>query len=399
MKNVKKYKWLVVGTMAAAVLLLGGCSGSNGASGKTTKTTAKTVSFVEEAKGKGTYVWVQAAANENDGFQISKDDTVNEIYVLDNGKIVCYQIQDPDVTLGSVSKLSDKETIALAKKQDKKYFDISSKEVQNFIDGDDSTNRVGQQNDLWGDENIKNLLYGWGTLHYLGDKGSEKRNGVDYVTFSNVKIITPEADEKMQHLSDDDADENAPFGMLSEFSYLMKPISEDNAVITKYMGEGLLANMKEVKYHAPKKQKLTDYKETTDNTGNTIESQSISYQAIDYFEPTPFEENVYQAFKDDSVMTEYAELVANGGLDYKPEEAKKLADQIFTEKTAKTLTKGVFDYYTWSKTLTLGASADQTIYDSRYIGYAINSDPGAVPENYLLTKAQVDGQEAVLRNK
>lgn len=111
----------------------------------------KTISLSQQVKQPGSHVWYDVKGTA------SKDAVIKTIFVVGSGKLTAYQIQDNDVTLGRISKLSKRQTIKLAKEQDKKYFDISATEVQNWLD---DKNQVGQQDDFFGDDDVIRFLKG-----------------------------------------------------------------------------------------------------------------------------------------------------------------------------------------------------------------------------------------------
>jgi hypothetical protein len=70
-------------------------------------------------------------------------------------------------------------------------------------------------------------------------------------------------------------------------------------------------------------------------------------------------------------------------------EGNDLYDQLLKDKYSE-LTKGVYGYHKWSKTMTISDSISQKIYKARYMGYTTNRN------SYLLTKSQNKRQQLMM---
>lgn len=399
-------KWLVASALVCIFSSsLSGCS-NNEASGKNSGVTSKTISFIEQVKDSQIHVWIKT--KQEIGKQLSKDTIVETIFVLNNGKITAYQIQDNDITLGKVSKLDDKDTILLAKEQDKKYFEVSADEVKNFMNDKE---QIGQQNDLWSDKKVQNILEGSSAIYWIGDISIEKGDFVDddHLVASNVKII-----DKQTYDNSEQSTEAKESGYLSSpvsISYLIAPLGNGTTFSNSFeskriLGNALLENIKKAEYKVPQAQKISHYKEKTDRTGNEIISQSFSYQAVDYFKSDSFEQNTYETFKGNQDMLKYIKFrfdsVSNNK--WQNDEATRLAAKeqaakVFSDNNLKTLTKGIFGYHKWTRQINLGTPTSQIIYNSSYVGYPVQREQEEAANGYLLTKAQDDEQQAILKNK
>ena len=123
---MKKRKFI---TQACGALLLGGvltaCSSNQSNSNQVQSVDeTKTVGFMKLANENKERIWYRVDDSNDDG-QISKDDKIEEIYTVKNGKITSYFVwngPDNTVLLKDVSEKSENEVQKLAKKQDKYYF-------------------------------------------------------------------------------------------------------------------------------------------------------------------------------------------------------------------------------------------------------------------------------------
>lgn len=90
---------------------------------------AKTVGFMQLANENKERIWFQVKDTNDDG-EISKDDGIQNIYVIKNSKVDTYHIYD--LNLAYIKDKKDSEIIKLAKEYDEKYFDEQKKAI---IDG------------------------------------------------------------------------------------------------------------------------------------------------------------------------------------------------------------------------------------------------------------------------
>ncbi|NQJ72250.1 hypothetical protein HO539_02695 [Streptococcus suis] len=89
----------------------------------------KTVGFMQLANENKERIWFQVKDTNDDG-EISKDDGIQNIYVIKNSKVDTYHIYD--LNLAYIKDKKDSEIIKLAKEYDEKYFDEQKKVI---IDG------------------------------------------------------------------------------------------------------------------------------------------------------------------------------------------------------------------------------------------------------------------------
>ncbi|NQJ68484.1 hypothetical protein HO543_05195 [Streptococcus suis] len=98
---------------------------------------AKTVGFMQLANENKERIWFHVTDTNYDG-EISKDDGIENIYVIKNSKVDTYHIYD--LNLAYIKDKKDSEIIKLAKEYDEKYFDKQKKaiidetnaEIENF---------------------------------------------------------------------------------------------------------------------------------------------------------------------------------------------------------------------------------------------------------------------------
>ncbi|MDW8751224.1 hypothetical protein Q7W34_07190 [Streptococcus suis] len=87
---------------------------------------AKTVGFMQLANENKERIWFQVKDTNDDG-EISKDDGIQNIYVIKNSKVDTYHIYD--LNLAYIKDKKDSEIIKLAKEYDEKYFDEQKKVI------------------------------------------------------------------------------------------------------------------------------------------------------------------------------------------------------------------------------------------------------------------------------
>lgn len=86
----------------------------------------KTVGFMQLANENKERIWFQVKDTNDDG-EISKDDGIQNIYVIKNSKVDTYHIYD--LNLAYIKDKKDSEIIKLAKEYDEKYFDEQKKVI------------------------------------------------------------------------------------------------------------------------------------------------------------------------------------------------------------------------------------------------------------------------------
>lgn len=387
------------------ILFLDGCASQN--NGFATKKnfkqiTSNKVSFVNQVKSPATHVWVQAK-----GDSVSKDSIVSTIYVLKNRKLQAYQIFDNNITLGKLSSMSDSKAIELAKKQDKKYtMNGAIKEINNYLKQKDG--QIGQETDF--DDNTKTIASGGLNIYYTFQE--DDTNKYQQQTVKNIYKTSAEA----QRAAEDEGLSNGSSDLLSLSDNALK---KDQKVDTNF-GRAIIKHIENTKYQPPMAQKLK-VKNTTDDTGNKIVSQTVTYTAVDMFDSKQAETTLYNYVMKHKVdFIKLLTLASSYGYGmnskdisgymvfgsdgwnpselsaYKSQitqfsaEGNDLYDQLLNDKY-NDLTKGVYGYHKWSKAMTISDSISQKIYKARYVGYVTT-------KGYLLTKTQNSKQKATISN-
>lgn len=342
-----KHKSIIALLALSLTLVLAGCSSNGGVGGITAP---KKISFVKQAtSNSGTHVWVDAQSIEG---SVSKDDIITAIYVLSNGKMTKYNIFDNDITLRKLSKLNDGQTIKLAKEQDKKYATTGAiTEIKSGLKG---KGQVGQESDF---EDVWDIAVG----HFEFFAQDDEKVGQNY-----NKIVSPNGDY----------DVDVPI-----LSLTPKPINEDHSY-----GKAMIKHIKNTPYQAPKPQKIK-VENATDNSGNKIISQQISYKGIEMFDKDPAEQNLYHyALKNQKDFLRSIKLREkfedyDSSSDEAIAEAESLYAKLFKGQQYN-LTKNVYGYHPYNASLELRHSfVNQKIYKARYIGYPTY-------RGHLITKAQ-----------
>ncbi len=338
----------------------------------------KNVSFT---KMNGTRVWLSTEKGKG------KSAIVDYIDITKNGKFIQYQIFDNNITLGKVSKMSNSQLIKLGKEQDKKYFDESINEVRALRDG---KGQIGLQNDLMGDKGLKNDLNEGAAIYYTGDDDGRigqiispsQYNENNFKFYSESDLIDQYYDGAQLIYSPD----NSNYCLADDI----------NSKLKERRYNALINNMKGVNYLAPKWQKIK-VQNTTDDSGNEVVSQKITYNSIDEFnDADTIDKNVMKLSQNQrqQIKSLYNDnkdaTTIDGSLPRKEySSALKKAENVFDESYYKTITKDIFKPQTFKDDMTLSNPTSQTIYNQKYVGYQIGDD------NYLLTKAQNNKQKAV----
>ncbi|WP_295745529.1 hypothetical protein [uncultured Limosilactobacillus sp.] len=385
LKNISaKWKW-IAGIVIVLIILLGlGKMRKNGGS----VTPPRHVSFVKQANGAGTHVWFMSTGQ-------SKNSDVYYIIVLKNGKARTYRTYDNDTTLGKVSKMSDHEAIAYAKKQDKKYFDASAKEVNLAIHGDHDGFNADIEDGL--SMPRYSLLERDNKLAGLGIKtGRQNSDNQDYIVTFNKDGHLTSSEKGTTQLNPELRVEHAAFPENLD-------LQNNDQTLKKKLYAGLKQNVENASYKAPEPMKVRT-KTKTDDSGNEIVNQKVTIQYTDNFDSSLVQDNFLAlAKKDPSMMKQlygwqktFEDLHDDMGPNYNERYDRAQSDynnginKIMSKKFCKELTDGVFGNYQEEYTLNLENPADFDIYDSHFIGYFRGSKNG-----YLVTKAQTKKQTAV----
>ncbi|HFI0351082.1 TPA: hypothetical protein ACGOZT_000606 [Streptococcus suis] len=101
---------------------------------------AKTVGFMQLANENKERIWFHVTDTNYDG-EISKDDGIENIYVIKNSKVDTYHIYD--LNLAYIKDKKDSEIIKLAKEYDEKYFEEQKKEI---IDNANASIEISKDN-------------------------------------------------------------------------------------------------------------------------------------------------------------------------------------------------------------------------------------------------------------
>lgn len=326
----------------------------------------KTISLSQQVKQPGKHVWYDVKGTA------SKDAVIKTIFVVGGGKLTAYQIQDNDVTLGRISKLSKRQTIKLAKEQDKKYFDISATEVQNWLD---DKNQVGQQNDFFDYDDLKDLLNGRVTIMRIS---ALNEGNAEVKTYPPLENSTYESTSSLNGY---------------DSTGILNP--------RDYIGPGLIKNIKETTYENPKQQEI-DFENISDDSGNKVVGQKFKYQAIDYFDVPEDISNRFYNMLNANQKNQLVEIAKNDAnnwenfVDTDDPDFGAAVDRVKGQQWAKfyqsvdtqKLTKGIFGYHPWDEEMKLSGTLSQQIYNQRFIGYYGG-------EGEVLTKAQTKHQKAV----
>lgn len=406
----KRKSWIIIAVVVVILLVFFGTRAhKNGGSGISI-TTPKKVSFVQQSKGSGTHVWLQTWSESG---EITKDDIVSTIFVMKNGKTQAFQIFDNNITLGKLSSMNDADTIKLAENQDKKYLTTGAiQEIKNYQNGKSS---IGQESDF--SKGPQAVADGDIPISYL----TSSNNSEETIKSRQRKIVNiyssyDEAEDKENSFNNTTADA-ATLNQLA-----MTPTKNDGQEgIDKEFGRSIIKHIENSKYHEPKSQNIA-VKNYTDNSGNKIINQKIKYTAIDLYDGSIANKNVYKIAKEnradifkllsyrtnsdyggkiDDIDSEVVYGIGNSDdadfakykSDVKQEDSEgyQIYQRIFGNSHAE-ITKGVYGNHEWTKDIQIGDPTSQKIYKSRYIGYRITSDGGG----HILTKAQNDKQKAVL---
>lgn len=118
-------------TLACGALLLGGvltaCSSNQANSNQVQSVDeTKTVGFMKLANENKERIWFRVSDSNEDG-EISKDDSIGNIYIIKNGKADTFHIAD--LTLADIRDMGDKEIISLAKSSDEEFFNQDKNKI------------------------------------------------------------------------------------------------------------------------------------------------------------------------------------------------------------------------------------------------------------------------------
>lgn len=353
-----RVKWkivIVMLVMVVPIIALSGCSiGGIGA--------PKNISFVKQSNESGRHIWLETGDENN----ISKNNLVWTILVLNNKKLQAYQIFDDNITLGQVSKMNDREIISLAKKQDKKYATTGAiKEVRHF-NPDREDDYIGLENDL--KVNEPQILVGKIDMYYRV-KRSDVENHI--IKFFPSKYNADEAESL-------------------DYTYGSTVL---NAFSNKYTYGGdphikkaVLWDIKKTPYQMPQNKSLS-VQDITDDSGNEIIAQKVTYASYDMFNSDKVIADL-SSFATANKAT-FQKLVDYSKADDSEERQNKAYDKLLKGHYDEIM-KGYYGYNNWNRDIELSNPVSQQIYKKRYIGYVTNHG------SHLLTVAQNKSQEAVL---
>ena len=377
----KKWKWITGIIVAALAILLFGRLHSNSG----TLFPPRHVSFVQQAHGTGTHIWYMATGKD-------KDANVYYIVVLKDGRARTYRTYDDDTTLGKIAKMSNRQVLRYAKQQDKKYFDVSTKEValarRGVHDGFNADFKPAMSApSYYVLINDDNKVVGTAI-----DTGEKDRNDRPYqVIFNTAGKMTSSARGTTQ----------LPSNIRENYTPIVSENDIDqrhNTTILKRMDTGLQEHIRQVSYTAPEPIKVKNTSQT-DASGNHIVSQTATIQYTSSVDVDQVQDNFLQiAEKDPSIMKRFAQWAT---LKQKVHDPKQVAaaqtavnkgiDKMFSPHFCNDLTKEVFISNEQEKdTLSLEMPVAFDVYDSHFIGYERANDNG-----YLITKAQSKKQTAV----
>lgn len=284
--KVKNLVFILAGAAASCVLAfsLAGCS-----SGGDVKSASEPVS-ASKAFGQQS-VWVQYGESEG----IDKDGALDRILVFDgSGNVTAYQCDD--ATFADLNGLSDDEIIALAKEQDKAAFDASKQSAM------DSTAEAAAQ---WQAD--------YDTLK------SELDNGT-YESAIGDRPLSDLSEDEIANLEENYDD------ILSDLEAAINAANDGQAASESR------------EYQEPQPQPFALHIET-DGSGNSTQSETISFDAPSY--------SFYTAFLDDEDDDESSRLrtimsfgpsggawpagdeVTNVGIDLQPVEKQAVYDTTF----------------------------------------------------------------------
>ncbi len=164
MKTRRLIPLLTTGILATTVLV--GCLSSQSASNQVQSVEdVKTVGFMKLANENKERIWFKVYDSNDDG-EISKDDRVDRVFIIKNGKADVFHAFEAKLT--DFKDKNDKEVIDLIKQMDKKYFD---KEVEDVIGSINS--HIARTED-----EIKELQYD----EESQNASSTHKTGIDYRT-------------------------------------------------------------------------------------------------------------------------------------------------------------------------------------------------------------------------
>lgn len=368
--NKNKKRYTIIGIVVVAILLVIGIGHHVAQNGGVTA--PKTVSL----KTPGERVWLIA----QDGAK--KDAIITYVDVVKNGKLIEYNIFDDNLTLGKASKMSNSDLISLAKKQNRKYFDESTDEVKALQNGD---NQIGLQNDLMGDDDLK-ADFNQGAWLYLGGSGSDL-DSLHYnrlLTYDQYKQEedTPKVNKYTEKgiINSGHPQDNSEFNQVAQL---------DKEIRNKRF-DWIIKNMKDVKYLAPKWQ-TPSFDNTTDDSGNKITSQKITYKATTMFNDSgTMDQNVSNLSENQKQkILKVANDIQGSHRDFNTGKFIEDVRSAFDDDYFKVVTKNLLKPHTISSHMVFVDTVHQKIYDSTYIGYTTRND------NAFVTKAQNDNQRAV----
>ena len=184
MKTRKLLAVMATGVLATSLLVACSSNQSNSNQVQSVDET-KTVGFMKLANENKERIWYRVDDSNDDG-QISKDDKIEEIYTVKNGKITSYFVwngPDNTVLLKDVSEKSENEVQKLAKKQDKYYFKKKKESIVQSLSDPSFDEQVRNK--------AKNLNYDNFTKYYSNKKlqaSVETDSSGNYVVLESINF-------------------------------------------------------------------------------------------------------------------------------------------------------------------------------------------------------------------
>lgn len=371
--------WMALGMMGLLVGL-SACSPSKETAPKPSApkvNTAKTVNFAKPATG--TTVWFQTAGKTADPAKPTEGDQVTAIFVAENGKTTAYRVQDADVTVAQVAKMSPKAAAKFAKAQDKAYFAAAENAVSASVAGQPAGGN--QQADLAANASMQKLLDGGNDLYFTFTFDNEVANS-NPARLTNMAVVAPASYYKFKSGATDNHlfHTSGKVELQTLYQYAATDGKTGPQVARQTIGEGLLATVKKAKYKAPTAQAM---KVTAKN--------GVRYQRVANFNAGEFETALYAAVKDDPVTVAMLTDYKNDGFITRDKAAMAAnTKSVLAASRMATATKGVVGNFTVPTTLKLAQPLEQEVGAKRSIGYSLDGG------GFLLTVAQTKTQRAVL---
>ncbi|WP_334330490.1 hypothetical protein [Companilactobacillus sp. HBUAS59699] len=372
-KNKKK-TWIIVAVVIVVLIVffnLGTHRGDN--SGGTSIAAPKKISFVKQARENGTHIWFYTQSENND---IAKDSPIYYVYILKNKRMQQYKMFDDNITLGKLSKMNNQQVTQLAEKQDKKF--VTTGMISEIKNG-----RSGVTTDITrGDDETADGIINIFSVNKIDESGGSQGTAIKIINSDNFNY-----------------GKKLPDGYGKDESGIESMAPGIVKISDNVYRDSIIKHIKKSKYKEPKKQSIK-VKNITDNSGNKVIRQEVSYDSYDMFVGDQADENVYHlALKNKSEFLKLLNLSRTSSYIVDPNDTEVLNEEITRQNQGKELytklisdhvddiTKDIYGYHSYSSGLTLnGPFVSQQIYNTRFIGYTNKV-------GYLLTKAQNDKQK------